>query len=356
VNNIQTIYRSWLSGHYPTAQDYETLLTNAIASEPWPHLFDWSIDLALMHHRGGEFISIAPTILQKAATLNLNDENQVLSNLWHLWLPLAQRLQELKSNQTKPLIQGLLGGQGTGKTTLTQMLQVILQSWGYSCLCLSLDDLYLTYRDRELLRQQQPDLIWRGPPGTHDIPLGKRLLAELIKQKPSIAIPRFDKSLHGGAGDRVESELIPAVNIVLFEGWFVGCRPINATLFDTAPAPITTEADRQFARSINQSLQQYLPLWNYLDSLWILKPQDYRWSKLWRWEAEQAMKAQGKSGMDDQQLGQFVDYFWRSLHPQLFIDPLMHQPSRADLIIDLDRHHRPIKIYGPTLSITNAMA
>lgn len=115
VNKIQTIYQAWLSGHYPTAQDYETLLTDAIATEPWSLLFDWPIDLALMHHRGGEFISIAPTILQKAATLNLHNEDQVRSNLWHLWLPLAQRLQELKSNQTKPLIQGLLGGKAQAK-------------------------------------------------------------------------------------------------------------------------------------------------------------------------------------------------------------------------------------------------
>ena len=64
-------------------------------------------------------------------------------------MQLATEKQSL--NQT--LIQGILGVQGTGKTTLCQVLTLILGKLGYSTVSLSLDDLYKTYVDRQNLQK-----------------------------------------------------------------------------------------------------------------------------------------------------------------------------------------------------------
>jgi glycerate kinase (EC 2.7.1.31) len=76
------------------------------------------------------------------------------------------------------------------------------------------------------------------------------------------------------------------VDIVLFEGWFVGVEPIGDRQLNEflagAPFPILTEGDRQFARDMNAKLHDYLPLWQRLDKLIVLYPKDYRISGVWR--------------------------------------------------------------------------
>lgn len=275
--------------------------------------------------------------------------DQYLPMYWQLWLPLAISLGEARSQQAGPLIQGILGGQGTGKTTLTLILRQILAAMSYSTVELSIDDLYKTYADRAQLRQADPRLRWRGPPGTHDIDLGIATLDQLKSAQPGdrVAVPRFDKSLHGGEGDRVEPAWLPPADIVLFEGWFVGARPISVDAFKTAPDPIYTEADRQFARDMNRRLADYLPLWDRLDRLMVICPEDYRLSKQWRLQAEHQMKAQGKPGMSDAVIDEFVSYFWQALHPELFITPLKHDPQHTDLVIEIRRDRTPSAIYSP---------
>jgi D-glycerate 3-kinase len=270
---------------------------------------------------------------------------------WQLWLPLALQIAEKRQQLNRVLIQGILGGQGTGKTTLGKVLTILLTKLGYQTVSLSLDDLYKTYSDRQILQKQDRRLIWRGPPGTHDIDLGVNILEQCrqfsYSHQTNINIPRFDKSLHEGAGDRTTPAIINQVDIVLFEGWFVGVYPIDINTFALAPWPINTEADRQFARDMNTKLREYLPLWQKLDQLMILHPIDYRLSLTWRKQAEQEMIAQGKSGMTETTIEQFVQYFWQALHPLLFITPLLerHPHIPVNLIIEILPDHSVGRIY-----------
>lgn len=269
-----------------------------------------------------------------------------LTMLWNLWLPLAEQLLNWQQTLNRPLIQGILGGQGTGKTTLTLILAEILRYFGLRVCCLSIDDLYKTYAERQALQQVDPRFRWRGPPGTHDVGLGLTVLTQLRQAEHPVTIPRFDKSLYGGAGDRTKPESVAGAEVILFEGWFVGVRPVDPQVFATAPPPIETDADRDFAREVNQRLRDYLPLWNQLDRLWVLCPSDYRFSQQWRRQAEQRMIESGRAGMSDAEVDQFVAYFWRALHPDLFIKPLL-KDQRVDLVIEIDAEHQPSAIYCP---------
>ncbi len=266
----------------------------------------------------------------------------MLQALWDLWLPLGVKIASSRKSLGRPMIQGILGPQGTGKTTMCQILNLVLRHLGYSSLSLSLDDLYKTHSDRVKLREQDPRLIWRGPPGTHDIHLGLSLLDQILQNKFPVTVPRFDKSALCGIGDRTTPEIIDQVDIVLFEGWFVGVLPIDPETFTNAPAPIITPEDQAFARSRNQQLGAYVPLWQKIDSLIIIKPTDYRFSLKWRKEAEHKMIAAGFSGMNDAQIEEFVKYFWRSLHPELFMEPLIKSPPKSlpvDLVIEVKEDH-----------------
>ena len=72
----------------------------------------------------------------------------------------------------------------------------------------------------------------RGNAGTHDLQLGQDTLRALqgAGSSAEVAVPRYDKSQHGGRGDRVPSSAWPCVkapiDIILFEGWMLGFSPV----------------------------------------------------------------------------------------------------------------------------------
>jgi D-glycerate 3-kinase len=290
-------------------------------------------------------------LLEKLPGLGQN-RDRALDTMWNLWLPLATHLAAKQKEISRPFVQGILGGQGTGKTSLAIALTEILACMGLRCIGISIDDLYKTYESRQKLLEIDPRLDRRGPPGTHDVDLGIQVLDQLRQgvqagAQATVDIPRFDKSAYGGAGDRTTPETITGAEIILFEGWFVGAQPVDPAVFDRAPAPINTAADRQFAIDMNAHLQDYLPLWQRLDSLITLYPADYRFSKQWRQQAEREAIAAGAAGMSDVEVSEFVDYFWRALHPELFITPLMRNASLVDLVVEINSEHQLDRIYSP---------
>lgn len=351
------ILHQWQAGNRPLAPNFDHLAFCELADDVRSRAFGITPDNAadVVRCKTDLFFSI----LDDLHTFPLKS-TVFLETLWNLWLPLAMQLSTAKQSLNRPLIQGILGGQGTGKTTLCQVLRLILGKLGYSTVNLSLDDLYKTYADRQQLQKADPRLIWRGPPGTHDIDLGIAVLDKLRGSqtrnlaavdnsqsddlKPdlinkNIEIPRFDKSAYGGAGDRSQPEIISGGDIVLFEGWFVGVNPVSDAKLNEflagAPFPISTEGDCQFARDMNAKLHDYLPLWNRLDRLMVLYPQDYRISQVWRNQAEREMMAAGKSGMSEAEINRFVEYFWKALHPELFIKSMVEEDDRVDLVIEI---------------------
>ncbi|MGB3402883.1 MAG: glycerate kinase [Microcoleaceae cyanobacterium] len=342
---MKQILQTWVAGNQPTVEELQQLATAELADISRAAAFQITPETVtdVIEWRSQLFLSL---LQQDAALPNIANR---LELLWKLWLPLAIQLSSDFQALNRPIIQGILGGQGTGKTTLATALTAILEHLGHRTLSLSIDDLYKTYIEREHLRQADPRMIWRGPPGTHDVELGLQVLDQLRHpvSGESVAIPRFDKSLWNGAGGRIESQTVTEIDIILFEGWFVGCQPVDIEAFKAAPPPIRTDADKAFAQDINSQLKNYTPLWQYLDRLIVLNPIDYRLSKQWRKQAEQEMIATGKSGMKDTEIEQFVDYFWKALHPELFILPLVEKPELTDLVIEINADHSVGKIYKP---------
>lgn len=334
-------------------QDYELLRQDLLDTQECLQIIDLgclrgldrvTID-AIIYQRSQLLKSTYSEILQILDSQKISlDLSSKVFMLWYYWIPLAQNLANQQQKLGRTFIQGLLGGQGTGKTTLGLVLNVLLKNLGKTFLSISLDDIYKTYLERQKIRDRRPALIWRGPPSTHDIDLGIEVLQKLRDRDPNhpqaITIPRFDKSLYGGAGDRLEPEISYGADIVLFEGWFVGLRPLPISAFRNFVPPILTESDRDFALECNANLYNYLPLWDCLDSLIVLVPKDYNYSIQWRLEAEHKLINSGKTGMDDEEIIRFVEYFWKALHPELFMPHLIGEKSSDRLL------GAPIAIHG----------
>ncbi|UBF24136.1 hypothetical protein K9N68_20715 [Kovacikia minuta CCNUW1] len=169
------------AGYFCTPEDWKQLENWALADRRRAIAFDITAENVgeAIQAQARLLQAIYPTFTQFCQTRSNATPAGLLNTLWTLWLPLAVRLAKQCQAQQRPFVQGILGGQGTGKTTLGAVLTLILAHLGYPTLSLSLDDLYKTYSDRLLLQTKDPRLIWRGPPGTHDVDLGIQLLGSV---------------------------------------------------------------------------------------------------------------------------------------------------------------------------------
>lgn len=351
MREIEEMLRRWSEGNKPTEAEKQKLLAAELNDRARMKAFgiDEASIQAEIEERSQLFFQVHSQIQQLCQSFGFTTSDYIFYRLWTLWLPLARQIAREKEQLSRTLIQGILGGQGTGKTTLATITRTILAHLGFTSVAISIDDLYKTYEARQTLQQQDPRLIWRGPPGTHDVELGIEILDQFLQPNrvEPILVPRFDKSAFNGAGDRTQPEETPCVDIVVFEGWFVGTRPVEISVFDTPLHPINTPEDKLFALDNNDRLKAYLPLWSKLDRLIVLCPVDYRLSQQWRKEAEQKMIATGKTGMTEAEIEKFVEYYWKSLHPKLFIKPLITNPGWSDMVIEINADHSCGRVYTP---------
>ncbi len=80
----------------------------------------------------------------------------------------------------RPRRIGLAGGQGTGKSTLSRLLERACDQVGIRACVLSLDDYYLPRAERLALARRVHRLFeTRGPPGTHDVALCRAQMTSL---------------------------------------------------------------------------------------------------------------------------------------------------------------------------------
>ncbi len=209
------------------------------------------------------------------------------------FLPLADHIAQSHLKQQQTQVVGINGAQGTGKSTLSELLRRLLHARQIKCVVLSIDDLYLTRTQRaDLARDIHPLLQTRGVPGTHDLALGLLLLDTLkaADTHSRIHIPRFDKAqddrrpladwqLHAGR-----------VDVIILEGWCVGARPASLS-----GAPINTleqrhDADGRWRAFVEQQLQAYQRLFRHIDLLVMLKAPSMDSITEWRWLQEEKLQ------------------------------------------------------------------
>ena len=243
-----------------------------------------------------------------------------------------------------PRVLGLSGPQGSGKSTVAAVLQSRLEASGRRTAVLSLDDLYLTRRQRRRLADTvHPLFVTRGPPGTHDLELGREVLDRLSDRR-STALPRFDKSVDD-RHPRAAWPIAPAgIDVVIFEGWCLGAQPQAAQALLRPINRLEAQEDAQgvWRTHVNAQLAQgYAALFRRIDVLAYLAPPSFEVVLGWRRQQEAALRrtsgpGSGPGVMDDAALARFVQHYERVTRAML--DDL---PDRATLTIRLDGNRQP---------------
>ncbi|NWO07938.1 MAG: hypothetical protein HLX50_20225 [Alteromonadaceae bacterium] len=271
-------------------------------------------------------------------------------------VPLVEAIVALQKQKGRPVVVGIHGAQGTGKSTLALFLANLLK-WHWLCpaVSLSLDDLYLTRAEREhLARTVHPLLKTRGVPGTHDLALGNRVLDQLLAAKPGdiTALPSFDKD----TDDRVPEADWPVfegpAKVILLEGWCLGATPQREAALSNPVNSLEAEEDEQgeWRGYVNHCLQtDYHEFFARLDRLVMLQAPSMRCVLQWRRLQEQKLArryAGGQNGggaeagapglriMSDNEVQRFV------MHYQRITEHCLRElPARADVLIPVGEDH-----------------
>lgn len=261
---------------------------------------------------------------------------------------LAARIsQTYAAKGRRPIIIGLCGPQGAGKSTLAGTVARILDAAGLRSVVMSIDDVYLTRTERRRLALEiHPLLAVRGPPGTHDVPLAQAVLDAIVRGE-TVRMPRFDKAHDDRCDPQDQPVITGPTDVILFEGWCVGARPQDPVALQAPVNRLERDQDPDgiWRTYVNQALAgAYQALFARLDLYVLLQAPSFGVVVGWRQQQEQALRERAGAsslGMTDAEVADFVQHFER-----LSRHIAQEAPLRADVVVSLDATRQPIKIEG----------
>jgi D-glycerate 3-kinase len=241
--------------------------------------------------------------------------------------------EQLARASHRPVVIGIQGPQGGGKTTLTRAMLEALREHGLHAAAVSIDDFYMTRAGQLEVSARYPGnpyMEHRGYPGTHDVDLGAETLQRLHAGTAE-TIPVYDKSAHAGRGDRAPvSEWRPiagSLDIVFIEGWMLGFEPVADSAI----------ADRHL-KIANSKLPDYRTWYSEIDAWVILRALEPEYVLEWRVEAEEKMKASGKPGLSRADIEDYIRRFLPAYRTWGGAPSAVPADRKIELTIDFSRN------------------
>ena len=255
-----------------------------------------------------------------------------------------------KVDKKQPLIIGLAGGQGSGKTTISSILTLILKKYfKLNVFKVSIDDFYKTRKDRKLLsKNKHPLLMTRGVPGTHDVDLMLNFFKKIKDKKfKSLQIPTFNKATDNRSPKILWHKIKSKPDVIIFEGWCVGARAQTAIQLKKSINSLEKVHDQRvkWRTYVNNQLKtKYKLLFSQLDGLLYLKAKNFNLLKEWRLKQERKLWIQTKNKknlkiMSSSDIINFMQTYQR-ITQQMFIDAL----KSSSIIMGLNSNHQIEKI------------
>ena len=252
--------------------------------------------------------------------------------------------------KNKPLMIGLAGGQGSGKTTISSILSIILKKYfKLKIFIVSIDDFYKTRKDRKKLSKiKHPLLMTRGVPGTHDIDLMLNFFKKAKSDKfKSMQVPKFNKATDDRYSKKLWYKIKSKPDVVIFEGWCVGAK---AQTVSQLKKPINS-LERVYDQGVewrsyvnNQLKTKYKTLFKQLDGLLYLKAKNFNLLRNWRLKQERKLWVQtkNKKNLKIMSSGDVINFMqtYQRITQQMFKDAL----KGSSIIMNLNSNHQIEKI------------
>jgi D-glycerate 3-kinase len=260
------------------------------------------------------------------------------------YCPVVEQIARIEIGAS-PLLLGIQGAQGSGKSTFALFIQRLLASeFDRRVVVMSIDDFYLTRAERfRLAKDVHPLFETRGVPGTHDTALLESTIRAMRKRSPC-RIPVFDKAADDRAGEQAWQCIDGPVDIVVLEGWCVGLTAQSPAALVTPINDLERHEDvaGRWRRAVNQALGgAYQRLYSQLDYLMVLQAPNfdcvYDWRLLQEHKLQARLTEQGKPLhrlQSPAQIRRFIAHYQR-----LTEHALCSMPSHADCLLWLNQDH-----------------
>jgi len=251
-----------------------------------------------------------------------------------------------KANIKKPYFVGLAGGQGTGKTTTSSLIKIILSKYfKLDVFRISIDDFYKTRKERiSLSKRIHPMLLTRGVPGTHDI----NMMLNFFKKSKSkkfkrLKLPIFNKAIDDRFSKKHWYDLKKKPDVIIFEGWCVGAKSEkNNTLKKTINSMEKTKDQKQIWRKyVNDQLKsKYKKLYSQLDCLIYLKAKNFSLLQKWRLKQERKLWVKSKKNLNTKIMSKDNVLTFMQTYQRVTQNMFKYTPKYASVIINLNSNHQ----------------
>jgi len=270
-----------------------------------------------------------------------NKERMIRSFLIPLCFWISKR-----ADKKRPYFVGLAGGQGTGKTTISSLIKIILTKFfKLKVFRISIDDFYKTRKERiNLSKRVHPMLLTRGVPGTHDINLMLNFFRKVKRRKfKRLKLPTFNKAIDDRFNKKKWYDLKDRPDVIIFEGWCVGAKSENNnTLKKTINLMEKLDDKKQIWRKyVNQQLQsKYKNLYSQLNCLIYLKAKDFKLLQKWRLKQERKLWLTNKksSKLKIMNRGDVINFM--QTYQRITQNMFKNMPKYASIIFNLNGNHQ----------------
>jgi len=280
--------------------------------------------------------------LQETSTEKFGNKERMIKNFL---IPICFWIVKRVNNQ-KPYFVGLAGGQGTGKTTISSIIKIILEKYfKLKVFKISIDDFYKTRKERiALSKKVHPMLLTRGVPGTHDI----NMMLDFFKKSKAkkfknLKLPNFNKAIDDRFSKNKWNKINRRPDVIIFEGWCVGARAeISKTLKKSINSMEKANDEKLiWRRFVNQQLKtKYKKLYSQLNCMIYLKAKNFSLLQKWRLKQEHKLwlKTKKKGAHKIMSKGDVINFM--QTYQRITQNMFKKMPKYASIILNLNSNHQ----------------
>ena len=249
-----------------------------------------------------------------------------------------------KANKTRPYFVGLAGGQGTGKTTISSLIRIILTKYfKLNVFRISIDDFYKTRKERiDLSKRVHPMLLTRGVPGTHDIDMMLNFFRKSKSKKfKRLKLPTFNKAIDDRYNKKKWYDLKKKPDVIIFEGWCVGAKSEKNTTLNKAINSLERAKDQKkiWRKYVNHQLKsKYKNLYSQLNCLIYLKAKNFSLLQKWRLKQERKLWVKSKVKSKIMSRGDVLNFM--QTYQRITQNMFRNMPKYASVIFNLNSNHQ----------------
>ncbi len=271
-----------------------------------------------------------------------------IESLKKIYIPMSFWIEKKYREKGKTLFLGLSGGQGSGKTTVTGILKIILKKFFKREIQVSsIDDFYKTLKDRNQMSYKIHNLFkTRGVPGTHDINLLKKFLYNLKKiDLKKFKSPKFDKSIDDRFKKKYWNNIKRKPEIVILEGWCIGAKPQSNTLIKKPINILEKQEDKNliWRKYVNEKLKrEYKSLFAKIDHFIFIKIPNFKMVFKWRLLQEKKLRKKSNSNkkiMNYKEIKRFIMFYQR-----ITLQMIKDLSKSASVVMFMRKNHEIKKI------------